>query len=338
VSSATIDTERFSEQMRSRGVDREARTLRITSFAGSQQEQDFTEPANCDGFGRVRHFRRQTSAGWPENPLPIDPAATALGLDPPLDALEAQVFQNAVCNWRCWYCFVDFELLSGSQEHSQMLTAEELVAFYQADPRQPTMIDLTGGQPDLVPEWVPWMIEALERADLGRSVYLWSDDNLSNDYFWRYLTAEERSRLEGYEMYGKVCCFKGFDRHSFAFNTAAAPELFDRQLELMSRLISDTTIDLYAYATFTTDRMERIEVSMSDFVDRLQELDPVLPLRTVPLEIAAFTPVGPRMSEDRERALALQHDAVAAWNAELAARFSDADRARSICDVSLRRR
>ncbi len=75
---------------------------------------------------------------------------------------------------------------------------------------------------------------------------------------------------------------------------------------------------------------------MADFVDRLQELDLALPLRTVPLEIAAFTPVGPRLSEERERAIALQNDAVAAWSAELANRFNDADRARSICDVSLR--
>lgn len=217
-----------------------------------------------------------------------------------------------------------------------MLSADELVALYQSDPRSPTMIDLTGGQPDLVPEWVPWMIEALQRAGLDQSVYLWSDDNLSHDYFWRHLSAEERRRIDGYEMYGKVCCFKGFDRHSFAFNTAAAPELFDRQLELMGRLLAETTIDLYAYATFTTDQPDGIDSKMADFVDRLQELDPALPLRTVPLEIATFTPVGPRMTADRERALELQIEAVAAWNSELAARFGEADRTRSICDVSLR--
>jgi len=174
MSTGTIDTERFSEEMRGRGIDRAARTLRMTNFAGSEQEQDFTEPANCRGFGRVRHFRRQTSEGWPENPLPIDPAARALGLEPLPDAMEAQVFQNAVCNWRCWYCFVDFELLSGSRERSQMLSTDELVALYQAHSRRPAMIDLTGGQPDLVPEWVPWMSGALERAGLERSVYLWT--------------------------------------------------------------------------------------------------------------------------------------------------------------------
>jgi uncharacterized Fe-S cluster-containing radical SAM superfamily protein len=337
VSPPAIDTERFSEEMRRRGVDRDARALRITNFTGSQQEQDFSEPANCEGFGRIRHFRRQTSRGWPENPLPVDPAARALGIEETPDVLEAQVFQNAVCNWRCWYCFVDFELLSGSSEHSQMLSADQLVALYQTDPQRPAIMDLSGGQPDLVPEWVPWMIDALERAGLDGSVYLWSDDNLSNDYFWRYLTAEERSRVEGYAMYGKVCCFKGFDPHSFAFNTAASPELFDRQFKLMARLLDETTIDLYAYATFTTDDPDGIEPKMARFVDRLQELHPMLPLRTVALELAAFTPVGPRMTASRRRALELQNEAVATWNSLLAARFDETERMTTICDVPLRR-
>jgi hypothetical protein len=42
------------------------------------------------------------------------------------------------------------------------------------------------------------------------------------------------------------------------------------------------------------------------------------------------------MTADRERALELQIEAVAAWNSELAARFCQADRTRSICDVSIR--
>lgn len=331
----TIDTDPFSERMRNRGVDREARTLRITNFAGSQQEQDFTEPANCRGFGRVHHFRRHTSAAWPENPLPIDPAARALGITNPPEMLEAQVFQNAVCNWRCWYCFVDFKLLSGSSERSAMLSADELVEFYREEDHRPSMIDLTGGQPDLVPEWVPWMAEALDQAGLA-DVYMWSDDNLSNDYFWRYLNAEERSRLDDNPMYGKVCCFKGFDEHSFAFNTTAAPELFQRQFEFMARLLTDTTIDLYAYVTFTTDREAGLDTAVADFVDQLQELDPHLPLRTVPLEIVTFTPVVSRMRDGHQRALTIQQEVVTTWNAELEGRFSDADRSRPICDVRLR--
>lgn len=335
MSPPAIDTDSFSEAMRRRGVDRESGTIRVTSFAGSEQEQDFSEPANCEAFGRVRHFRRQTSAGWPDNPLPIEPAARALGIDPPPEMLEAQVFQNAVCNWRCWYCFVDFELLSGRQDRSSMLSAQELVELYLAEPTRPAMIDLSGGQPDLVPEWVPWMMDALTTFGVADHVFLWSDDNLSNDYFWRYLTAPERALVCSYPMYGKVCCFKGFDPHSFAFNTAAAPELFERQFALMDRLISETEIDLYAYVTLTTDREAHIGTAVAAFVDRLQMIDPNLPLRTVPLQIAAFTPVRPRMHAEHEHALALQADAVAAWNEELAIRFSESERQRAICDVPL---
>jgi uncharacterized Fe-S cluster-containing radical SAM superfamily protein len=334
--SAPIKTAEFSVTMRERGIDVDAEKLRITNFSGSGQEKDFTEPSNCRGFGRVRHFRRQTSEGWPKNSLPIDPAASALGMDLQAETLNAQVFQNAVCNWRCWYCFVDFDLLSGSSQHSKMLTPAELVAMYAEEDERPPMIDLSGGQPDLVPEWAPWMIRALEERGFGETVYLWSDDNLSNDYFWRYLTAEDRAILDSSPMYGKVCCFKGFDDHSFAFNTAAEPELFTQQLALMGRLLSETEIDLYAYATFTSNTSEGLGAALPDFVDRLQELDVNLPLRTIPLEIGTFTPVVSRMNEDRERALSIQQEAIAMWNDELRRRFSVRERSAPICEVRLR--
>jgi uncharacterized Fe-S cluster-containing radical SAM superfamily protein len=322
--------------MRTRGIDLVARAVRITNLTGSDQEKDLSEPTNCGGFGRVRHFRRATSAGWPANPLPVMPAARSLGIDVP-EILEAQVFQNAVCNWRCWYCFVDFPLLSGREDLSSMLKAEELVALYAAEERRPAVIDLSGGQPDLVPEWVPWMMNALTEAELTESVYLWSDDNLSNDYFWRFLSREDRERVSGYKRYGKVCCFKGYDAESFAFNTSAQPELFDRQFQLMRRLIEGTDIDLYAYVTLTSPSDHGIERSVADFVDRLQELDAALPLRTVPLEISPFTPVRARgVTSEHEHAMHVQQRAVAAWNEEIDARFTAAARAVPICDVRLR--
>jgi uncharacterized Fe-S cluster-containing radical SAM superfamily protein len=334
-SSSRIDTDAFSQTMRGRGIDRERRLIRITSFTGSEQEKDLTEPANCGGLGRVRHFRRSTSPGWPLNPLPLDPAARALGVDSP-EILRAQVFQNAVCNWRCWYCFVDFELLSGNDEHSTLLSADELVRMYLTEDEPPPMIDLTGGQPDLTPEWIPWMMSACRDAGISERVYLWSDDNLSNDYFWSRLSDEDRALMDSYNMYGKVCCFKGFDECSFGFNTKAEPNLFSRQFELMRRLLERTQLDLYAYVTLTTPNPDGISAAVADFVDRLQELDRMLPLRTVPLQIALFTPVRGRVGAEQERALELQGEAVDAWQRELAVRFDDGERERHISDVPLR--
>src|SRR5215470_11817839 len=69
-----LDTMALAAKYRSATIRLESRELLITNFRNSEQEPDLTEPANCKGFGRIRHFRRVTSKGWPSNPLPLDPA------------------------------------------------------------------------------------------------------------------------------------------------------------------------------------------------------------------------------------------------------------------------
>lgn len=330
-----IDTDATSRRLRRRGIDVARRRLLITNYLGTDQAKDLSEPPNCGGFGRIRHFRRATSPGWPSNPLPIGPASDALGL-PIADLLRAQVFQNAVCNWRCWYCYVPFGLLSANPEHSAWLSAEDLLDHYFEQPNPPPVIDLTGGQPDLTPEWIPWMMAALTARGVEQATYLWSDDNLSNDYFWRYLSNADIDLVIRYPNYGRVGCFKGFDNDSFSFNTGAAPELFGRQFDLLKRFL-DIGIDIYAYATFTCASTEAIGDRMSAFVDRLQRLDEHLPLRTVPLEIQVFSPVQSRLTGDKGDALRHQWVAIEAWNKELERRFSAAERGTSITGVRLRR-
>lgn len=329
-----INTDVVSARYREQSIDLAAGRLLVTNFRNTEQEEDFTEPANCEGFGRVRHFHRKTSEGWPENPLPIDPACKALGLQP-VDMLRAQVFQNASCNWRCWYCFVPFDLLAANRKYSDWLTPAQMIDLYLEQPAPPKMIDLTGGQPDLVPEWVPWMMNEVRARGLESEIYLWSDDNLSNDYFWRFLSDEEREVIAGYNNYGRVCCFKGFNAESFAFNTLAEPALFNRQFELMGRLLT-AGIDLYAYATITSPSAEGIRDDVGRFMDRLQSLDENLPLRTVPLEVEVFTPVQNRLDEVKRQALKNQWIAVEAWQREMERRFRSEDRALNIADVPLR--
>lgn len=331
-----LDTDALSAKYRADAIDVAARRLLITNFRGTEQEKDFTVPANCQGFGRVRHFRRGKDQHWPANPLPLDPASRRLGLGQ-VQELRAQVFQNAVCNWRCWYCFVDFKLLSGSRNYSSWLSPHDLLNFYLAEPDQPPMIDLTGGQPDLTPEWVPWMMGAIRDRGLEHRVYLWSDDNLSNDYFWRYLSDAERDLVATYEKYGRVCCFKGFDPESFSFNTRADPSLFERQFELFTRFL-DLGIDLYAYVTLTGPSRAHIKDAVRTFIDRLQGIRENLPLRTVPLEIQPFTPLRSRMNTERQHALENQYAAIQIWNQELSLRYATSAREMSIVDVPLGRR
>ena len=98
---SAIDTDALSEKYRAASIQLGERKLLIADLRGTEQEQDLSTPPNCGGFGRVRHFRRGQTEAWPENPLPIDPAAAALKRGRG-EELCAQVFQNAACNWRCW--------------------------------------------------------------------------------------------------------------------------------------------------------------------------------------------------------------------------------------------
>jgi len=325
-----IDTAERSAHYRIKGLDKAAQKVLMTQFAASKQSKDITLSHNCQGFGRIHHFRRVAPiGGFPTNPLPIDPASAALGL-PPQEMMQAQVFQNAVCSWRCWYCFVDYSLLDGNPKHSALLSADELLDFYLAEEKQCPIIDLSGGQPDLVPEWLLWMMDALRRRGLEKQVYLWSDDNLSNDYLWEVLSAAELERVASYPMYGRVGCFKGYDPDSFAFNTRADPDLFGKQFKVMRRLV-ETGLDVYGYVTLTSANDQQIPQKVAAFVSRLQEeVHPIFPLRTVPLPILEFTPTLARMGEDHHRSILIQQEVIAAWNAEMAERFPQEIRSKQV--------
>ena len=308
---AFIDTPRMVARMRDRIVRPETREILVTRLDGSAQEEDLTSPVNCGGLGRIRHFYRSTAPGWPENFLPIDPAARALGR-PAGEMMKAQVFQNAACAWRCWYCYVPFELLGGDERRSEWVTADELVRRYAALPDRPAVLDLSGGSPDLTPEWVPWTIEALERSGIRDSTYLWSDDNLSSDLVFEVLDPG-RLRMLTDPGYARVCCFKGVDAESFSFNTGADPLDYELQFERFGRYL-ELGIDLWAYVTLTSPTLDGLADRVGTFVDRLRRLSPALPHRTVPLRIEAFGPTARRNAgRDLSVAMAAQEIAIAEW-------------------------
>ena len=48
------------------------------------------------------------------------------------------------------------------------MSSTELITLYLDEPWRPNVIDLSGGRdPDLTPEWVPWMMQELVNRDLG---------------------------------------------------------------------------------------------------------------------------------------------------------------------------
>ena len=330
-----INTEEFSSHLREKGINIDSKKILLTKFVHSEQEKDLTLPPNCGGFGRIHHFRRLNSEIFPMNPLPIDPAQNYLRQEY-ADEIKVQVFQNAFCSWRCWYCFVDYKLLSANSKYSEFQSVEEQLDLYLKEEIRSPIIDLSGGQPDLVPEWGLWMLDEIHKRGLSKDIYVWSDDNLSNEYLWDYLTDEERDRFAKYENYGRVGCFKGFDPESFSFNTGADPTLWDKQFQIMKRLI-DVGFDMYGYVTLTSFNDINLNAKIIYFIDKLQEIDPIFPLRTIPLKIVEFTPTKSRMREDHFRAIDVQEKAIDIWNSEIQKRFTAEQRGKRIHEQILKR-
>lgn len=301
-------------------------TILISNIGDSEQKNDLTKPANCKGFGRVRHFRRKQE-NWLDDPLPIDPACEALKL-PRADIIEAQVFQMGYCNMNCWYCFVPDNLRMATE--GSWLSVDELMELYLEEPNKARVIDLSGGNPELTPEWIYWWMKAIEKRGLEKEIYLWSDDTLSTDSMYKYLNLSQIQELAEYPNYGKVCCFKGFDEESYLFNSRFKSGSFNEQFDTFKRYIHEG-FDVYAYATITCPNLEKVEEKIKYFFDSLQRINELLPLRTIPLKIIAYGPTQQRMNQQHKMAINNQFVVKEVWMSELEKRFSNSQ---IICNVA----
>ena len=62
-------------------------------------------------------------------------------------------------------------------------------------PIRPEVLDLTGGEPSLSTGMGTLDDAGIREPRLETKVYLWSDDNLSNDYFWDVLSDADRDQI-----------------------------------------------------------------------------------------------------------------------------------------------
>ncbi|TGR10474.1 hypothetical protein EN833_13135 [Mesorhizobium sp. M4B.F.Ca.ET.190.01.1.1] len=240
--------------------------------------------------------------------------------------MQAQVFQLAGCAWRCWYCFVPFDLLSADTAKSVWVDASALVDLYLEQPDRPQILDLSGGSPDLAPEWIAWTMDAIERRGSRSSVYLWSDDNLSTDLLLQKQLGPVLERIQSYGGgYGKACCIKGFDQESFTFNTGAEGGGFYEQIRIL-REYSHTSLDLYIYITLTAPPRADDQVAIKRLVDALIAIRDDLPARTVPLLVSEFATMAARVNPVRAEALEHQWRLLDMWR--------DALRALGLADYS----
>lgn len=319
-----IDVDRLAKKIRARLFKSSTREYYIANLRGSLEEKDQYTLVNCNGFGRrrkLKDFRLHL-----ENPItnPDRPAVnfrTVAGVN----ELETQVFQIAGCNLRCWYCYVDDNRLSG--RGGAYMTANEMVDLYLGEENRSPVLDLSGGEPSLVPEWLYDTLVALEQREQREKVHVWIDDNLTSFNYWTYLTKKERQFISDTPNHCRAVCFKGFDQESFQFTTLAKADFFERQFQVAQRYV-DEAIKLYGYVTFTTDQSSNHSDVIERFVDRLQCVSEDLPLRVIPLRIVKFHAMRPRLLNERADALRIQEEVFEIWNSTLQTRFGKVSKLR----------
>ncbi|MBI9013901.1 MAG: 4Fe-4S cluster-binding domain-containing protein [Clostridiales bacterium] len=306
-------------------------SILLSKISNSKQNKDLTLPPNCNGFGRVHHFR-QSNVNWIGNPLPQNPVSKFFNVDE-IDVLKVQVFQIAKCNFDCWYCFVDKKLRVASSEFSDMITVNQMIS--STIENNLNVIDLSGGQPDLAPQWPLWLLRRLNELSLSNKIFVWQDDNLSNWNMFDMLSDIEIKELSLYQNYSRVGCFKGFDELSYSFNTEMPPKRYNDQFDIYKDLLNEG-FDMYSYVTFTCDSLTDIEKKIISFIERLRLIHVNLPLRTIPLEIMHFSPMGEQLESVYERAIENQYVVLKHWNNALKVFYSEEELDQEISLVEMR--
>lgn len=293
----------------------------LITEVGTSEENKKKLGVNCNGFGRVRQFKRFKDADWISNPLPFDPYSTTMGRGH-VDELAVQVFQIAKCNLNCWWCFLPDEYKKCNAQHTKWFSVGNLIDLYIRDTNKAVpVIDISGGNPELVPEFTLSFMQELEKHNLSEKVYLWSDDVLTTDYLFTKLSESQIQYMSDYKGFGKVACFKGIDDESYCFNTCSAKSELNSQF-LMAKKYVNAGFDIYFYIALTVPNLQDINRKISFFFDNLQNISYYLPLRVVPIKIKNYPTNKHRISQIRNISISNQFIALSIWMEEISKRYN----------------
>mgnify|MGYP000890515109 CR=1 FL=1 len=300
-------------------VDHRTRSVRLAILEGSDESLDPNTTINCDGLGRIRRYAGQSMIL--NSGRGIVPRRRLFRTLPPGSGYTTQCFQLAGCNWRCWYCFVDDALLTANPMRSRFVPVADMVSAFLAMPDGGSVLDLSGGQPELVPEWTLWTMQDLEATGLRGQVHVWVDDNLSGRFLERYCTSEEIEYMASFPKHTRAGCFKGMDDISIKAATGSRGASVTQQLRACEALI-DWGFDVYFYLTTLGPFRDGPKEAARQFVNRLIGVHPLLPLRVIPLEIRNHRALLTRVGTSREGERLNQIEGLIAWEEQLAESFT----------------
>lgn len=345
------DPFKLAEKLRPNMIDLEEEKVLLAVLAGTKQQKDLTKSRFWESIFRSKIYTKAEDTEL--NPFQGEPAGVAAEkltipgerIVTPRECNAAFLGQINGCNLNCWYCYVDRVCNSGNPKYGKYLSAEEYLVQFLIESRKHqnstnpddklNILRISGGEVFIVPEIIVWIVKAIEKFKLEDYIYVWVDCNLvTGDFYWEYLTAEEREKIRNFENLGVCVCHKGFDKKTFYENTGADPKFFDEQFKLHRRLI-DEELDVYSYLYPITASLHNLTRRLATFMDRLQEeVDYYAPLRMATPPINIYEPTREQLTLEREKALENQWEAMKIWKQELQKRFSAEELCLKLHEVS----
>ena len=289
---------------------------------------------NCDEFGMIRIFQRNKFNDWNADPIPMDIISSKMKTKK-LDKIPVQMFEVAKCNLHCWWCYLPKQLRNITEEYTKWFSVSELFNLFERENNDVKVIYLSGGNPELVPEFVYSFMKELDKRKRSQEIFLWSDDVLTTDFLIEKMSKEQINYMTKYKNYAKICCLKGFDNESFEYNTGMDKKEFDNQIKRL-KICIDIGFDVYGYIILVCKDLNDIESKIKKTMDKLQEISYFLPLRIIPIKIEKFSAVIERLNEEREQSILNQYQVLQIWNNELYNRFTKTELECNIADLKLK--
>ena len=289
---------------------------------------------NCNEFGRIRIFQRKKFSDWNEDPIPMDIISNKMKIGK-LNEIPVQMFEVAKCNLHCWWCYLPKQLRNITEEYTKWFSISELFDLFEGEHNNVKVLYLSGGNPELVPEFVYGFMKELDKREKSQEIFLWSDDVLTTDYLVEKMSKEQINYMTKYKNYAKVCCLKGFDNESFEYNTGINGKEFGNQIKRL-KICIDIGFDVYGYIILVCKDLNNIEFKIKQIMNRLQEISYFLPLRIIPIKIEKFSAVIERLNKEREQSILNQYQVLKIWNNELKNRFTKAELKCNIADLKLK--
>ena len=347
-----FDPIKRAEAIRPRMIDLVNKKVLIASFEDTSQLKDIPQTQRMGDHFRVKIYTKRKEIEQGLDNFRREPAAIAaerLGEPPSYFSKEDKrnwqgpriaecnaVFLGQIngCNLRCWQCYVDDRNNSANPEYGKFFSAEEILIqfliesrkaqFLTDSDRKLNILRISGGDPFLVPEIIVWMIEAVQNFGLEDFIYLWVDTNLTvGDFYWKYLSDEQRTKIRNFKNIGFMGCYKGYDEESFTKTCGAAPKFLQEQFKTHRRLIEEG-LDVYTYLYPLTYSEPYLREKIIGFMNKLQkEINKYAPLRLTTPCVKKYSPTEMRLTPERERALVLQYPAIEIWKQEIERRFGE---------------